>query len=155
MSAVQRNQLLKTKKELSVVKATMGSQIELVHQTALASLDHADLRHLRDEWGAASDSLSGPAADRYREAFRAAAEQLTGRAFPARALSPELVDREIANRSGSKLHTMFPDEGPYRRECTPATRSFSRRAPPSASGSSWPATAPARPRPEPMKSYVT
>jgi phage terminase large subunit-like protein len=39
-------------------------------------------------------------------------------------LSSDAVAQEIANRSGSKLHAMFPDEGPYRRELYPRHMEF-------------------------------
>lgn len=39
-------------------------------------------------------------------------------------LPPEVVDREIANRARSKLGSMFPDEGPYRRELYPRHLEF-------------------------------
>jgi phage terminase large subunit-like protein len=122
MSAALRNQLLKTRKELSLVKATMQDRIEQIRQTALASLSDGDLRYLQ-----AGDSPIAPdeaPVARYRSACEVAAVRLTGRSCPALGLSADAVAREIANRSGSKLHTMFPDEGPCRRELYPRHMEF-------------------------------
>src|ERR1017187_1391194 len=122
MSAALRNQLLKTRKELSLVKATMQDRIEQIRQTALASLSDGDLRYLQ-----AGDSPIAPdeaPVARYRSACEAAAVRLTGRSCPALELSPGAVAREVANRSRNKLHTMFPDEGPHRRELYPRHMEF-------------------------------
>ena len=86
MSAALRNQLLKTRKELSLVKATMQDRIEQIRQTALASLSDGDLRYLQ-----AGDSPIAPdeaPVARYRSACEAAAVRLTGRSCPALELSP-------------------------------------------------------------------
>src|ERR1039457_585225 len=128
MSAALRNLLLKTRKELSLVKATMQDQIEQIRETALATLSDGDLRQLQGgragEAGLASARPDQAAVASYRTACEAAAVRFTGRSCPALELSADAVAREIANRSGSKLHAMFPDEGPYRRELYPRHMEF-------------------------------
>src|ERR1039458_9670512 len=128
MSAALRNLLLKTRKELSLVKATMQDQIEQIRETALATLSDGDLRQLQGgragEAGLASARPDQAAVASYRTACEAAAVRFTGRSCPALELSADAVAREIANRSGSKLHAMFPDEGPYRRNLTPRHMEF-------------------------------
>jgi len=109
MSAALRNQLLKTRRELSVLKAAMGSQIERVHQAALATLSDLELHQLL---GGNSLAVTDPAIDRYREAFKATAKRLIGQTRPVGELPAELLAQEIAECSGSKLRTMFPDQGP-------------------------------------------
>jgi phage terminase large subunit-like protein len=128
MSAALRNLLLKTRKELSLAKAAMQDQIEQIRETALATLSDGDLRQLQGgragEAGLASGRPDQAAVARYRTACEAAAVRFTGRSCPALELSSDAVAQEIANRSGSKLRTMFPDEGPYRRELYPRHMEF-------------------------------
>src|ERR1022692_4791834 len=128
MSAALRNLLLKTRKELSLVKAAMQDQIEQIRETALATLSDGDLRQLQGgragEAGLASARPDQAAVASYRTACEAAAGRFTGRACPALELSSDAVAQEIANRSGSKLDAMFSDEGPYRRELYPRHMEF-------------------------------
>src|ERR1035441_3965770 len=128
MSAALHNLLLKTRKELSLVKAAMQDQIEQIRETALATLSDGDLRQLQGgragEAGLASARPDQAAVASYRTACEAAAVRFTGRSCPALGLSADAVAREIANRSGSKLHAMFPDGGPYRRELYPRHMEF-------------------------------
>src|ERR1035441_8845651 len=123
MSAALRNLLLKTRKELSLVKAAMQDQIEQIRETALATLSDGDLRQLQGgragEAGLASARPDQATVCSSDLACEAAAVRFTGRSCPVLELSSDAVAQEIANRSGSKLHAMFPDEGPYRRELYP------------------------------------
>src|ERR1039458_6213566 len=151
MSAALRNRLRRVEKELAVREAASEGQLLQIQKAALASLSDGDLRYLRV---GGSPTEPAPVAS-YRAACEAAAVRFTGRSCPALELSSDAVAQEIANRSGSKLHAMFPDEGPYRRELYPATWSFSRRVRVSASVSSWPPASPAQPRPARMNSLVT
>ena len=125
MSAALRNRVRKMEKWQAVREAAAEGQFQDIHQTALASLNDADLGRLRHALLGACASQPVPAAlDRYREAFEATAVRLTGRRCPPSALSSDAVAREVANRSRNKLHTLFPDEGPCRRELYPRHMEF-------------------------------
>src|ERR1035441_2633381 len=120
MSAALRNRLRRVEKELAVREAASEGQLLQIQKAALASLSDGDLRYLRV---GGSPTEPAPAAS-YRTACEAAAVRFTGRSCPALELSSDAVAQEIANRSGSKLHAMFPDEGPYRRELYPRHMEF-------------------------------
>src|ERR1017187_2243178 len=96
-------------------------QLQQVRRAALASLSDGDLRQLEG-----GDSLADrdPAVGRYRQAFDAAAMRLSGQTRPMGEFPAGMVAAEIAARTGSKLRTMFPDEGPYRRELYPRHMEF-------------------------------
>src|SRR5450755_939419 len=127
MSAQLRNQLLKAQQELSAVKASVGSQIERVQQAALATLNDEELRQLTGGIVGAFPACPDPAlVARYRAACNAASMRLTGRSCTVLEVSSNAVAREIASRSGSKLQTMFPAEGEYRRELYPKQLEFFR-----------------------------
>jgi phage terminase large subunit-like protein len=120
MSAALHNRLRRLEKGLAVWEAATEGQLQQVRVAALASLSNGDLRCLQV---GGSPTEPDPVAS-YRAACEVAAVRFTGRSCPALGLSADAVSREIANRSGSKLHTMFPDEGPYRRELYPRHMEF-------------------------------
>jgi hypothetical protein len=120
MSAALRNRLRRVEKELAVREAASEGQLLQIQKAALASLSDGDLRYLRV---GGSPTEPAPVAS-YRAACEAAAVRFTGRSCPALELSSDAVAQEIANRSGSKLHAMFPDEGPCRRELYPRHMEF-------------------------------
>src|ERR1017187_4589651 len=120
MSAALRNRLRRVEKELAVREAASEGQLLQIQKAALASLSDGDLCYLR-VGGCPAERL--PVAS-YRAAGEAAAVRFAGRSCPALELSSDAVAQEIANRSGSKLHAMFLDEGPYRRELYPRHMEF-------------------------------
>src|ERR1035441_8501033 len=120
MSAALRNRLRRVEKELAVREAASEGQLLQIQKAALASLSDGDLRYLRV---GGSPTEPAPVAS-YRAACEAAAVRFTGRSCPALELSSDAVPQEIATRSGSKLHAVFPDEGPYRRELYPRHMEF-------------------------------
>jgi hypothetical protein len=117
MSAALRKQYLKTRKDLSIAKLAVGSQIERIRQTALAILSDRELRQLQGglpgKAGASAAEPDPATVARYRTACEAVAVRFTGRSCPALELPSGAVTHEIANRNRSKLRTMFPDEGEY------------------------------------------
>src|ERR1017187_3332692 len=123
MSAALRNLLLKTRKELSLVKATMQDQIEQIRETALATLSDGDLRQLQGgragEAGLASARPDQAAVASYRTACEAAAVRFTGRSCPALGLSSDAVAQEIANRRGEQPPPLFSGRGPFSPEFFP------------------------------------
>jgi hypothetical protein len=130
MSNALHNRLRRAEDRLVLVKASTEGQLQQVRRVVLASLRDRDLRHLQD---GLSEEARDPLADAepaaiacYGEAFDAAAIRLAGRTCPMGVLPLELVAGEIANRSRSKLRTMFPDEGEYRREFYPKRLDFFR-----------------------------
>ncbi len=130
MSAALRKQYLKTRKDLSIAKLAVGSQIERIRQTALAILSDRELRQLQGglpgKAGASAAEPDPATVARYRTACEAVAVRFTGRSCPALELPSGAVTHEIANRNRSKLRTMFPDEGEYRRALYPKQLEFFR-----------------------------
>ena len=115
MSLALRNQVLKLRNDLQALKAARGCQIERVRRTALATLSDRELSQLGSKADGSPGEPDPAMVARYREACEVAA----GRPCPDMALPPDALVREIANRRGSKLRTLFPDEGPLRRELYP------------------------------------
>src|ERR1700722_2018554 len=105
MSDALRNQYLKTRKDLSVAKLAVRSQIERVHQTALATLSDRALRQLQGgipaKAAASAAELDPAAVARYRTACETVAVRVTGRSCSVLELPSDAVTREIANRSQS------------------------------------------------------
>src|ERR1017187_7294555 len=118
MSAELRNQIRNLTKDLDLLRAIQARNAEDVQQAALYALSDRVLERL------VLPHPDSPAVADYGAALDLAAKRITGRPPPAWNLPRDGIAREIASRLQTKLHTVFPDAGPFRRELYPKQLEF-------------------------------
>jgi phage terminase large subunit-like protein len=119
MQGALRNQIRTMKKEVSELRTAVQSEREQLRQAALYALSDRQLKSL-----AAADP-DPEAVSAYRRVLDAAARR-AGWTCPSGELPVDAIAQEFTIRSRSKLYTMFPDEGEFRRELYPKQLEFFR-----------------------------
>jgi len=117
MQGPLRNQIRTVKNEVSELRTAVRREREQLRQVALYALSDRQLKTL-----AAADP-DPEAVSAYLRVLDAAARR-AGRTCPSGELPVDAIAQELTIRSRSKLYTMFPDEGEFRRELYPKQLEF-------------------------------
>src|ERR1035438_2387579 len=119
MQGPLRNQIRTVKNEVSELRTVVRREREQLRHAALYALCDRQLKTL-----AAADP-DPEAVSAYLRVLDAAARR-AGWTCPSGELPVDAIAQELTIRSRSKLYTMFPDEGEFRRELYPKQLEFFR-----------------------------